>query len=82
MTLLCVLKGGHQFFADLVNFIKMLNTTTPRPVPLEIDFIRLNVSAEASLAYLSVRRSLCPCAKSACPSLTGAQLTLYLVALS
>lgn len=33
-------QGGHQFFADLINYIKQLNTSTAKPVPLSIDFIR------------------------------------------
>eukprot|EP00051_Salpingoeca_urceolata_P025497 m.459237 g.459237 ORF g.459237 m.459237 type:complete len:243 (-) comp20339_c5_seq3:78-806(-) len=37
---LCVLKGGHQFFADLFECIKRMNATTPTPVPLSMDFIR------------------------------------------
>ena len=38
---LCVLKGGHQFFADLIDHIKRMNMNTPQSVRLEIDFIRL-----------------------------------------
>eukprot|EP00053_Salpingoeca_punica_P006269 m.59800 g.59800 ORF g.59800 m.59800 type:complete len:225 (+) comp13612_c0_seq1:63-737(+) len=41
LTVLCVLKGGHQFFADLVEQLKRLNVHTPQPVPLSIDFIRV-----------------------------------------
>lgn len=41
LTCLCVLKGGHQFFADLVDRIKKLNQNTPNSVRLVIDFIRV-----------------------------------------
>ena len=37
----CVLKGGHQFFADLVNEIKKLNTRKNTSVPLSLDFIKV-----------------------------------------
>ncbi|EDQ89568.1 uncharacterized protein MONBRDRAFT_37026 [Monosiga brevicollis MX1] len=40
LTCLCILKGGHQFFADLVDRIKMLNESGPLSLPLRIDFIR------------------------------------------
>jgi hypoxanthine phosphoribosyltransferase len=41
LVVLCVLKGGHQFFADLVNEIKKLNTRLGRSVPLSLDFIKV-----------------------------------------
>ena len=37
----CVLKGGHQFFADLVGEIKKLNTRKNTSVPLSLDFIKV-----------------------------------------
>jgi len=37
----CVLKGGHQFFADLVNEIKKLNTRKNTSIPLSLDFIKV-----------------------------------------
>ncbi|KAI9593257.1 phosphoribosyltransferase-like protein [Syncephalis fuscata] len=37
----CVLKGGHQFFADLVNCIKKLNTGLGHSVPLHLEFIKV-----------------------------------------
>eukprot|EP00042_Codosiga_hollandica_P022848 m.87079 g.87079 ORF g.87079 m.87079 type:complete len:247 (+) comp50954_c0_seq1:225-965(+) len=40
LTVLCVLKGGHQFFADMIHYIKKWNTTSPKPIPLAIEFIR------------------------------------------
>jgi len=36
----CVLKGGHQFFADLVGFIKRSNVDSATPVPLSLEFVR------------------------------------------
>jgi hypoxanthine phosphoribosyltransferase len=41
LLVLCVLKGGHQFFADLINQIKKLNTRLGRSVPLSLDFIKV-----------------------------------------
>uniref|UniRef100_F6PPI4 Hypoxanthine phosphoribosyltransferase n=2 Tax=Ciona intestinalis TaxID=7719 RepID=F6PPI4_CIOIN len=38
---LCVLKGGYQFFNDLIHFLKQLNANTNRSCQLSIDFIRL-----------------------------------------
>eukprot|EP00045_Choanoeca_perplexa_P016610 m.225455 g.225455 ORF g.225455 m.225455 type:complete len:240 (-) comp17308_c0_seq3:3834-4553(-) len=40
LTCLCVLKGGHQFFADLFDKIKQLNESAPKSLPLRVDFIR------------------------------------------
>lgn len=37
----CVLKGGHQFFADLVNEIKKCNTVLGESVPLSLEFIKV-----------------------------------------
>ncbi|KNC76414.1 hypoxanthine-guanine phosphoribosyltransferase [Sphaeroforma arctica JP610] len=41
LVVLCVLKGGHQVFSDLVNFIKQLNTRAGRSLPLSLEFIRM-----------------------------------------
>ena len=41
LVCLCVLKGGYQFFGDLVDRLKSLNTVTEEPIPLKVDFIRL-----------------------------------------
>ncbi|KAK0149256.1 Hypoxanthine-guanine phosphoribosyltransferase [Merluccius polli] len=38
---LCVLKGGYKFFADLLDYIKVLNQNSDKSVPLTVDFIRL-----------------------------------------
>jgi len=40
LVCICVLKGGHQFFADLVGFIKKNNVESSNPVPLSLEFIR------------------------------------------
>ncbi|RUS25099.1 hypothetical protein BC938DRAFT_472627 [Jimgerdemannia flammicorona] len=37
----CILKGGHQFFADLVNVIKKLTTKDGKSIPLSLEFIRV-----------------------------------------
>jgi hypoxanthine phosphoribosyltransferase len=42
LVALCVLKGGYQFFTDLLNFIKTNNSIKgTKPVQLQVDFIRL-----------------------------------------
>jgi len=41
LVLLCVLKGGHQVFSDLVHFIENLNKATKFPVPLTFEFVKL-----------------------------------------
>uniref|UniRef100_A0A8C6P9H2 Hypoxanthine phosphoribosyltransferase 1, like n=1 Tax=Nothobranchius furzeri TaxID=105023 RepID=A0A8C6P9H2_NOTFU len=38
---LCVLKGGYKFFADLLDYIKVLNHNSDKSVPLTVDFIRI-----------------------------------------
>lgn len=38
---LCVLKGGYKFFADLLDYIKVLNQNNDKSVPLTVDFIRV-----------------------------------------
>jgi hypoxanthine phosphoribosyltransferase len=35
------LKGGHQYFADLVNCIKKLRTKDGKTIPLSLEFIRV-----------------------------------------
>ncbi|KAI9264941.1 phosphoribosyltransferase-like protein [Phascolomyces articulosus] len=37
----CILKGGHQYFADLVNQIKALTKNNGMSVPLSLEFIRV-----------------------------------------
>ncbi|GAB1603385.1 hypoxanthine-guanine phosphoribosyltransferase-like [Argonauta hians] len=41
IVVLCVLKGGYKFFADLLDKIKQLNRNSERSIPISIDFIRL-----------------------------------------
>uniref|UniRef100_A0A8C6F7K0 Hypoxanthine phosphoribosyltransferase n=1 Tax=Monodon monoceros TaxID=40151 RepID=A0A8C6F7K0_MONMO len=38
---LCVLNGGYKFFADLLDYIKALNRSSDRSIPVTVDFIRL-----------------------------------------
>ncbi|XP_048868059.1 hypoxanthine-guanine phosphoribosyltransferase-like [Brienomyrus brachyistius] len=42
IVLLCVLKGGYQFCSDLVEFIKALNRTSDKSLPMRVAFIRLH----------------------------------------
>ena len=35
------MKGGHQFFTDLVKEIKKMNVGKPVPIPLSLEFVRL-----------------------------------------
>jgi hypoxanthine phosphoribosyltransferase len=41
LVLLCVLKGGYRFFADLSDKIQSLSRNSGRSLPLSVDFIRL-----------------------------------------
>ena len=41
LHMLCVLKGGHQFFADLCNALKRLTLVGVQEPPLTFDFIRV-----------------------------------------
>ncbi|ORZ22642.1 phosphoribosyltransferase-like protein [Absidia repens] len=41
LVVCCILKGGHQYFADLVNCIKKLTTAHGQSVPLSLEFIRV-----------------------------------------
>ncbi|XP_078256850.1 hypoxanthine-guanine phosphoribosyltransferase-like isoform X1 [Rhinoraja longicauda] len=41
IVVLCVLKGGYKFFADLLDYIKALNRNHEESLPMTIDFIRL-----------------------------------------
>jgi len=41
LVVCCILKGGHQYFADLVNVIKKLTTKAGLSVPLSLEFIRV-----------------------------------------
>ena len=41
LHMLCVLKGGHEFFSDLIMHLKKLLTTGCKHVPIGFDFIRV-----------------------------------------
>ncbi|KAI8388629.1 phosphoribosyltransferase-like protein [Radiomyces spectabilis] len=41
LVVCCILKGGHQYFADLVNCIKKLTTKGGKTIPLSLEFIRV-----------------------------------------
>uniref|UniRef100_A0A3Q3JZZ3 Phosphoribosyltransferase domain-containing protein 1 n=1 Tax=Monopterus albus TaxID=43700 RepID=A0A3Q3JZZ3_MONAL len=41
IVVLCVLKGGYQFCADLVDRIKALSCNSNRTIPMRVHFIRL-----------------------------------------
>ena len=41
LVALCVLKGGYQFFTDLLDFIKTYNSTAEHSFQMQVDFIRL-----------------------------------------
>ena len=41
MVVLCVLKGGYKFCADLLDFIKALNRNSDSSLQLRVDFIRV-----------------------------------------
>ncbi|XP_054451972.1 phosphoribosyltransferase domain-containing protein 1b isoform X2 [Anoplopoma fimbria] len=41
IVVLCVLKGGYQFCADLVEGIKALSRNSDRTIPMRVHFIRL-----------------------------------------
>lgn len=41
LVVCCILKGGHQYFADLVNYIKALTKSNGMSVPLSLEFIRV-----------------------------------------
>uniref|UniRef100_A0A3Q0SAT6 Phosphoribosyl transferase domain containing 1b n=1 Tax=Amphilophus citrinellus TaxID=61819 RepID=A0A3Q0SAT6_AMPCI len=41
IVVLCVLKGGYQFCADLVDRIKDLSHNSSRTIPMTVHFIRL-----------------------------------------
>ncbi|EMP37015.1 Phosphoribosyltransferase domain-containing protein 1 [Chelonia mydas] len=41
IVVLCVLKGGYKFCADLVEHIKTLSRNSERSVSMKVDFVRL-----------------------------------------
>jgi hypoxanthine-guanine phosphoribosyltransferase len=59
LVALCVLKGGYQFFTDLLDSIKNYYATASESRQIEVDFIRLKsyvVSDEHSSLSLGVAR--------------------------
>jgi len=41
LVALCVLKGGYQFFTDLLDFIKAYSSTAEHSFQMQVDCIRL-----------------------------------------
>ncbi|KAK9766923.1 hypothetical protein K7432_003639 [Basidiobolus ranarum] len=41
LVVCCVLKGGHQFFADLINQIKKLQTASGKSIKLSLEFLKV-----------------------------------------
>ncbi|NXP33947.1 PRDC1 protein, partial [Anthoscopus minutus] len=41
IVVLCVLKGGYKFCADLVEHIKNLSRNSERFISMKVDFVRL-----------------------------------------
>ena len=43
LVVVCVLKGGHQYFADLLNAIKRINQSlsNSRSIPMSLEFIKV-----------------------------------------
>lgn len=41
IVVLCVLKGGYKFCADLVEHLKNISRNSDRFVSMKVDFIRL-----------------------------------------
>uniref|UniRef100_A0A3Q2DWR0 Hypoxanthine phosphoribosyltransferase n=1 Tax=Cyprinodon variegatus TaxID=28743 RepID=A0A3Q2DWR0_CYPVA len=56
---LCVLKGGYKFFADLLDYIKVLNHNSDKSVPLTVDFIRVKSYCVSCLTHYISRSHLC-----------------------
>eukprot|EP00124_Ichthyophonus_hoferi_P005274 Ihof_evm1s723 gene=Ihof_evmTU1s723 len=55
LVVVCVLKGGYQVFADLVDNIKKINTHTVNPLPLTLEFIRVkSYSNDQSTGEVSI----------------------------
>jgi hypoxanthine phosphoribosyltransferase len=42
LVAICVLKGGHQFFADLLNAVKRINQSLPHSVPISLEFFKIS----------------------------------------
>ena len=58
LVALCVLKGGYQFFTDLLDFIKTYHSTGGKSFRMQVDFIRLKSYVVSSVKTLSL--SFCP----------------------
>ncbi|NWI59073.1 HPRT phosphoribosyltransferase, partial [Calyptomena viridis] len=43
IVVLCVLKGGYKFLADLLDYTKALNRSDDKAVPVTVDFVRINI---------------------------------------
>lgn len=56
---LCVLKGGYKFFADLLDYIKVLNHNSDKSVPLTVDFIRVKSYCVSYLTHYISWSHLC-----------------------
>jgi hypoxanthine phosphoribosyltransferase len=41
LVVCCILKGGHQYFADLVNAMKKLTMKNGQTLPLSLEFVRV-----------------------------------------
>lgn len=51
IVVLCVLKGGYQFCADLVDRIKSLSRNSSRTIPMRVHFIRLKSYLVRTMLY-------------------------------
>ena len=63
IVVLCVLKGGYQFCADLVDRIKALSCNSNHTIPMRVHFIRLK-SYLVSLGRPSVDGDACVCVRA------------------
>eukprot|EP00158_Paraphelidium_tribonemae_P001467 Partr_v1_DN24428_c0_g1_i1_m66255 putative phosphoribosyltransferase len=55
LVVVCILKGGHQFFADLLNAIKRINQNGSRSVPMALEFIKIrSYENDASTGTVSI----------------------------
>ncbi|ORX99920.1 hypoxanthine phosphoribosyltransferase [Basidiobolus meristosporus CBS 931.73] len=57
LVVCCVLKGGHQYFADLVNEIKRCHTDKGKSIKLSLEFLKVK-SYENDQSTGSVRISM------------------------
>ncbi|XP_053118851.1 phosphoribosyltransferase domain-containing protein 1 isoform X3 [Hemicordylus capensis] len=85
IVVLCVLKGGYKFCADLVEHIKNLSRNSEKFISMKVDFVRLK--SYRGVLLLSVHfAQLCSflsptvCLQEPCPSLvnTGGILIRFL----